>query len=141
MMQRIAYILALSLSILFSSCEREMGDETIPFTLVNGEINLTYLQYIDLKNTGGYIYYDAGYRGMIVYNEGNGVYRAFERACPYDPRSSCDPLIVDPSGLFIKHECCNSSFNFNGNPMGGPASLDLLEYQTYVDGNYLKITN
>jgi hypothetical protein len=118
-----------------------MGDETIPFTLVNGEINLTYLQYIDLKNTGGYIYYDAGYRGMIVYNEGNGVYRAFERACPYDPRSSCDPLIVDPSGLFIKHECCNSSFNFNGNPMGGPASLDLLEYQTYVDGNYLKITN
>ena len=118
-----------------------MGDQSIPYALVNEEINLTYLQNIDLMSAGGYIYYDAGYRGLIIYNEGNGVYRAFERACPYDPRSDCDPLVVDESGLFIKHECCNSSFNFNGNPMGGPASLDLLEYQIFVDGNYLKVTN
>ena len=118
-----------------------MPDEIIPFTFVNEDINLTNLQYINLQSIGGYVYYDAGYKGIIIYHEGGGVYKAFERACSFDPRSSCDPVVVDESSLFIKHECCNSSFNFDGNPTGGPASLNLLQYAVYVDGNYLKIRN
>ncbi len=118
-----------------------MPDEVIPYTLVSEDINVKYIQNINLTNIGGYIYYDAGYRGLIVYHEGNGVYRAFERACTYDPRSSCDPVVVDESGLFMIHECCKSTFDFNGNPSGGPASLRLLQYSVYVDGDYLKIRN
>ena len=140
MMYRSAVILLLSI-VVFSSCENEMPDEVIPYTLVSEDINVKYIQNINLTNIGGYIYYDAGYRGLIVYHEGNGVYRAFERACTYDPRSSCDPVVVDESGLFMIHECCKSTFDFNGNPSGGPASLRLLQYSVYVDGDYLKIRN
>ncbi len=140
MMYRSAVILLLSI-VIFSSCENEMPDEVIPYTLVSEDINVKYIQNINLTNIGGYIYYDAGYRGLIVYHEGNGVYRAFERACTYDPRSSCDPVVVDESGLFMIHECCKSTFDFNGNPSGGPASLRLLQYSVYVDGDYLKIRN
>lgn len=118
-----------------------MPDEVIPYTLVSEDINVKYIQNINLTNIGGYIYYDAGYRGLIIYHEGNGVYRAFERACTFDPRSSCDPVVVDESGLFMKHECCKSTFDFNGNPSGGPASLRLLQYAVYVYGDYLKIRN
>jgi hypothetical protein len=142
MMQKIIASFLVCLSLLFLACEKEFRDEIIPFTLVNEDLNLTNLQYLSLKNTGGYVYLnEAGYSGIIIYNEGNGFYRAFDRACTFDPRSGCDPVIVDPSGLFMKHICCNSSFDFTGAPLGGPASLRLLEYRTFVDGNYLKITN
>ncbi|MCG8311191.1 MAG: hypothetical protein MI975_27635 [Cytophagales bacterium] len=128
-----------------SSCEKERGEQQIPFSFVNQDINLNLIQYQDLKNIGGYIYIEgganAGFKGLIVYHEGNGTYKAFERACSYDPFADCDPVIVDDSGLFLVHECCNSTFNFNGNPMSGPASLDLLQYSTFVDGIYLKIRN
>lgn len=129
----------------FSSCEPEQIDEVIPFSFVNQDINLNLIQYQELRNLGGHIYINettnAGYKGIIIYHEGNGIYRAFERACTFDPITECDPIIVDDSELFMIHKCCNSTFNFNGNPMGGPASLNLLEYGTFVDGIYLKIRN
>ena len=129
----------------FASCNEEQPDERIPFAFVNLDLNLNLIQYQDLHNLGGYIYIEegpeAGYKGLIVYHEGNDIYRAFERACPYDPLSACDPLKVDDSGLFILHECCGSTFSFNGNPTSGPASLNLLEYDTFLDGIYLKVRN
>ena len=129
----------------FLSCDPKTEDPIIPFAYVNLDLNLNLIQYQDLRNIGGYIYIEpgesSGYKGIIVYHEGNGIYRAFERACTFDPHATCDPIVVDDSGLFMIHKCCNSSFSFKGNPMGGPASLDLLQYQTYVDGIYLKINN
>ncbi len=125
----------------FSSCEKEDVNAIIPYTIVNEDINVTNIQYLNLRNQGGFVYYNAGYRGLIIYNEGSGVYRVFDRACTFDPNSACEPLAVDASGLFIKHECCKSTYNFNGNPTGGPASRNLLEYRTFLDGVFLKIIN
>jgi len=131
--------------ICFSACEEQPINETIPFSFVNHDINLDLIQYQSLRNLGGYIYLDeqgnSGYRGIIVYNEGNGIYKAFERACTFDPHGTCDPIVVDESGLFLIHTCCKSTFDFNGNPTGGPASLHLLQYLTVQDGIYLKIRN
>ena len=119
-----------------------MPDQVIPYAIVNEDILLTNLQYINLSNIGGYVYLnEAGYRGLIIYHEGNSVYRVFERACSLDPRSDCTPVEVDESTLFMKHTCCSSTFDFYGNPTGGPASVRLLQYDTYLDGNYLKIRN
>ena len=84
---------------------------------------------------------DSGYKGIIVYHEGDGIYRAFERACSYDPLADCDPVEMDDSGIFLQHSCCGSTFNVNGNPMSGPATFDLLQYRTFLDGIYLKIFN
>jgi len=143
-MHRLFIFILLSVYTL-SSCNEEPINNLIPFSFVNQDLNLNLIQYQDLKNLGGYIYIskgpNAGYKGIIVYHEGNGIYRAFERACTYDPQTACDPISIDDSGLFMIHKCCNSSFNFNGNPIGGPASLNLLQYGTFVDGIYLKIRN
>lgn len=140
------YFISIAISIsTFLSCEKQQIDAKIPLSAVNQDINLNLIQYQNLRNIGGFIYINepsfAGYKGLIVYHEGNNVFRAFERACPFDPMSDCPPVKVDDSGLFMLHECCNSSFNFNGNPTGGPASLNLLEYRTFLDGFYLKIRN
>lgn len=142
---RLSVPLSILLTIALFSCDKEQLDQQIPFSFVNQDINLNLIQYQDLRNIGGYVYIEAGtnagYKGIIVYHEGNGAYKAFERACTFDPFADCDPIIVDDSGLFLIHKCCNSTFNFNGNPMSGPASLDLLQYRTTVDGIYLKIRN
>lgn len=144
-MYRKIFVVLFSVIITFSSCNEEAPDEIIPFAFVNQDLNLNLIQNQDLRNIGGYIYLEpgesSGYKGIIVYHEGNGIYRAFERACTFDPFADCDPIVVDDSGIFMIHNCCNSSFNFNGNPTGGPASLDLLQYRIYVDGIYLKIIN
>ena len=138
-------LLILYVSFAISSCEKAQIDAQIPFSFVNQDINLNLIQYQDLKNLGGYVYIDeganSGFKGLIVYHESNGIYKAFERACTYDPLVNCEPVVVDDSGLFLAHKCCSSSFNFNGNPMDGPASLALLQYSTFVDGIYLKIRN
>lgn len=141
-MQKIPFIVILVFSLNFYSCEKQIPDQVIPFTIVSEDILLTNLQYINLSNIGGFVYFNqAGYRGLIIYHEGNGVYRVFERACSYDPRSDCSPVEVDESTLYMKHTCCSSTFDFNGNPTGGPASVELLQYSAYLDGNYLKIRN
>ncbi len=138
-------LLNLILILSFISCNNETPDEIIPFAFVSQDINLNLIQYQDLRRPGGYIYIapgdNSGYKGLIVYHDGDGTYRAFERACSFDPRADCDPVIVDDSGIFLAHECCHSTFDFNGNPTGGPASLSLMQYYTYVDGIYLKISN
>jgi len=124
-----------------SSCGVETPDAIIPYSYVNEDINLTNIEYLSLKNNGGYVYFNAGYKGLIIYHEGGGVYRVFERACTYDPESACAPVAVDASGLFMKHECCKSTFDFYGNPTGAPANNRLLQYYSVVDGIYLKIRN
>lgn len=129
--------------VISTSCVDPIVDEKIPYSYVDMNLNLNLIQYQNLRNLGGYVYIppgdNSGYKGIIVYHEGSGVYKAFERACTYDPFSDCDPVEVDDSGIFMIHKCCDSSFNFNGNPTSGPASLDLLRYRTFVDGIYLKI--
>ncbi len=144
-MSRIILFILLCAVFASSSCDEEQPIAIIPYAYVNQDLNLNQIKYQDLRRLGGYIYIEqgnnSGYKGIIVYHEGNGIYRAFERACTYDPRADCDPIAMDDSGLFMIHKCCNSSFNVNGNPMSGPATLDLLQYQTYLDGVYLKIIN
>lgn len=129
----------------FISCSRDTANEVVPFAWANLDINLNNIQYQNLQNIGGYVIFDGGvnqgFKGIIVYHEGNGVYRAFERACTFDPYADCDPIEVDDSGLFMIHKCCNSTFDFHGHPIGGPATIDLVQYATFVDGIYLKIRN
>ena len=90
-------VFALLIIALFSSCDKEPIDELIPFTFVNIDINLDLIQYQNLRNPGGYVYLDqeatSGYRGIILYHESSGIYRAFERACTFDPHSACDPIV------------------------------------------------
>lgn len=139
-------LIALFLLLLWiSSCEEERNEQTIPFAFVNQDINLNLVQYQNLRNMGGFVYIaqgdNAGFKGLLVYHEGNGIYRVFDRACPYDPYANCDPLAVDDSGLFIYHSCCKSSFDFYGQPISGPAAVVLRQYDTYVDGIYLIVRN
>lgn len=136
------WILIFCTLFIFSSCENENPRADIPFRFVHEEINVSSIQYQALWNAGGYIILsNAGYKGILLRHEGGNVYTAFERACTYDPRESCAIVEMDESQLFLIDRCCNSTFDLSGNPSGGPASIPLVRYNTFLDQNILTISN
>lgn len=99
------------------------------------------MQHQDIWVNGGFIYVDAGVRGIILYRKTVQEFIAFERNCTYQPLDSCATVEVDESLLFMVCPCCGSTFDFEGNPTGGPAEWPLKRYRTYLDGNFVTITN
>ena len=129
------------LSLGLAGCEENQPQTQIPFALVDETINLNNFEFLALKTIGGYVTYDAGVRGIIIYRESASVYKVFERNCTFQPLDNCARINIDDSGLFLIDPCCQSKFSFLGNPFEGPAYIPLLEYRTTLDNNYLIITN
>ncbi|MEO1051329.1 MAG: hypothetical protein AAFX87_11940 [Bacteroidota bacterium] len=131
--------------ITISACTNtELPQDQIPFVPFNNiEINLSNIQYISLRNNGGWVELNTGgVRGIILYRNSPSEYIAYERNCSYEPNEACATVNVDPSGLFMVDNCCGSTFNFaDGNPLGGPAIFPLRRYRVILDGNFLTITD
>ncbi len=139
-----------SLSIFFllvflflGSCKSDAPEAVIPYVFVYEEINLNDINYLNLKQVNGYAYVpNAGVRGILLIADGFNNYKAFDRACPYHPQEECAQVSMHSSGFYIEDTCCGSTFGTDyGAPTGGPARNSLRQYNTYVDGNYLIISN
>ncbi|WP_439881103.1 hypothetical protein ACSX1A_18415 [Pontibacter sp. MBLB2868] len=124
-----------------SSCKDTYNGPAIPDVPVSEQINVSSLQYPQLRQDGGYVYLNGGYKGILVVRQNAGLYTAFERACPYDPTAACSQVKVDQSNLFVVDECCGSQFDFQGNVMAGPAVYGLKQYKTSLNGSLLYIYN
>lgn len=127
--------------LMVGSCDNTDPEDEIPFALVNETINLTNQQYLNLQFNRGHVNIDGGVRGITIYRVSETEYRAFERNCSFEPLNTCARVEVDGSGLYLIDSCCSSSFDFNGFPTGGPATLPLRQYLTLLQGNFLTITN
>ena len=134
------YILSFSI-LLLQACDNQAIEDGIPLVIVNETINLNNYQYQALNLIGGHAYLNAGVRGIIIYRQSLNEYIAIERNCTFQPLDKCADVSVDQSTLFLLDSCCNSTFDFNGFPTGGPASLPLRQYKTILNANLLRITN
>jgi Rieske Fe-S protein len=123
------------------SCNQDRVDDPIPYRdFPNIIINIT--SYPALMSDGGYILVnDGGVRGIILYRKNSTTYYAFERNCTFQPNDACATVDIHASTLFMQDACCGSSFNFDGNPTGGPAWRPLQRYETLLSGNTLIITD
>lgn len=128
-------------ALFMSACNTAIIDDGIPQVYVYETINLNNYQYQPLSVIGGYVYIVGGVRGIIVYRQTMERFIAFERNCTFQPMSECADVSVDNSTLFLIDSCCQSTFDFDGYPTGGPAALPLRKYNTYLDQNYLTITS
>ena len=127
--------------LVWQACDDNMIEDGIPQVIVNETINMSNYQYQALGVVGGFVYIKGGVRGIIIYRQSASTYLAIERNCTFQPMDACADVMVDQSTLFLVDSCCNSTFDFNGFPTGGPASLPLRQYKTILNGNYLTITN
>ncbi len=140
-------ILALVFTVLlFTNCKKD-DNGVVPYAYVNVSLYAADPQFSQLNAVGGYIFYNngvsSGYKGLIIYKRGPSDYVAYERACTYDPESSCGGLVLDNDGITLKDStCCESKFILvDGSISHGPATYPLLQYHTSFDGTVLNITN
>lgn len=140
-MKSLSFIV-LSFSLIFlASCADDDPGVVITPALVNVEINLTNLQYQNLRQVGGFIYLEGGHRGLIVYHESQSRYRAWDRLCTNEPTDACGVVELHSSGFYMEDPCCESTFDLDGYPSSGPAKYPLVEYSAFSDGTFLYISN
>src|SRR5271157_702350 len=94
------YFLLVCLAIIFSysHCKKDTTDKKLPHAYVNFYMDLNSTQYITLSNIGSYVYVMGGVSGIIIYNEGNGQYMAYDRFCTL-MSANCTTLTVTKNGL------------------------------------------
>lgn len=133
-------LLFLLLSVfMFTSCGNEHERDQIPYVYVNFEIYPNTIDYIPI---GGYAYVSGGYKGIIIYHYLADEFKAYERACPYDPLEDNSRVFVDNSGLIAVDTVCGSQFLLtDGSPIKGPANIGLKQYRTRYDGYKLQVMN
>lgn len=127
---------------LLSSCAGDdEGMRPVAPALVNIEINLSNIQYQNLRQIGGFIYLEGGHRGLIVYHESQAGYRVWDRLCTNEPTDKCGVVEMHSSGFYMEDPCCGSTFDLDGFPTSGPARHALVEYSAFSDGTFLYISN
>jgi len=138
----------------FFSCKPDANNpqNIIPSVPVNITINMDLPLYINLKNTGQYIYIDGGVKGIILYHHYDDQFYALERNCTYQPFDTCSRVTVQTDNFYIRCgryqndttfiRCCNSKFQLEGGYLiDGPALAPLKQYRVSRSGNMLQIYN
>jgi len=136
---RLAPIFLILLLFLSLSCGKE-NQPDIPYVYVYKELYPNSLDYIPI---GGYIYVNAGYRGIVVYRLLQDEFRVYERCCPYDPENPNARIIVNSDNSTAIDTCCNSQYSLvlDGTPFGdGPSPYSLVSYYYNYDSYSEKLT-
>jgi len=123
-------------------CNKKTEHESIPNVAVNLYLDISSTLYIELSTIGGYVYLTGGYKGIVVYRVSPDEFVAYDRACPYDPKSACARITMDPSGITLTDSCCGSNFSvLDGSIIKGPATVPMKRYHTQYDGQILRVWN
>ena len=131
-----------SLLLSFISCKKEDQPTSIPYVYVSLMLNPNGTEYSQLNVVNGWETVTGGYNGILIFRRLQNEFVAFERACPYDPRTTGAQIRVDKSGITCYCPICGSKFIMNdGTPYAGPSHYPLKQYTTAYDGATLYITN
>jgi hypothetical protein len=123
-----------------SSCKKDDTDDIAQY-YVDFTIFINEPAYINLNAIGGWMYINAGTKGIIIYRRTQTEFTALERNCTYDPNASCS-IIEVLSGISAIDSCCTSRFSiFDGSIINGPATRPLYQYRTTFDGIALRVFN
>jgi nitrite reductase/ring-hydroxylating ferredoxin subunit len=124
---------------LFTDCRRpDYG--LFPNVFVDEYIIINNPAYFNLTVIGGWIYHDAGFRGLIVYrrffNNDVNDFIAYDRGCPIHYDENCGFLDVENDDFTVTCRCGQHTYNiFDGSPIDGTDSPPLFFYRTnFVNG-------
>lgn len=137
------YVTALLLSVLLLHCK---GDKNFVFPYVR--IDMTILIPIDMANVGNFdskIYPDEGFGGVLIFRVSENEFFAFDMACTRELSDSCIVSEFEGSQIIWQCKCCNSQYTIDPHSgcyvSKGPTSYPLKQYRTYIDGDFLYVTN
>ncbi|HRG00203.1 MAG: hypothetical protein U0W65_14595 [Bacteroidia bacterium] len=148
MFRKIGIIVLLFSSCLLSFCKKsKQVQDNIAYQTVNITINPNNPLFFKLQTVGGWVYYDGGVNGIIIYRKTTinspADFVAIERtstALPDDPNAK---VKVQSDNFTLKDTISGSKWQiFDGNVISGPATQNLRLYNAVFDGmNTLTIRN
>jgi len=137
---KLAFFLLVLFGLFHLQCKKD--EDTIPSVQVNFYLQTTDPEFNSLNAVGGWVYVNGGSRGIVIYRLSMDEFMAYDRHCPYTPSESCAQIDVESSGISALDDCCGSQFLLtDGTVVGGPSTEPLKRYQTYFDGNQLRVYN
>ena len=94
----------------------------IPYVNVDRYILLNDPNSLSLNAVGGFLYVNAGSRGILVYHRAYEEYVAFDRHCTYNTSDACGTVSLDSSSnVILNCACCASKFSIiDGSVLNGP---------------------
>jgi hypothetical protein len=139
-----AYIRVIFSAILFvllvTGCRKNQNQ--VPYVLVDVYININNPGYYTLQAVGGWVYYPAGSKGLIIYRKTVDEMVVFDRHSPYLPDNNCITEVDETTNITVFDPCSGSEFLLvDGSVTKGPAVFPLQQYQSSFDGTMLHIYN
>ena len=126
--------------LIISACKKDENPD-VAQNYVDYNLYINEPANIALNAVGGWMYINAGTKGIIVYRRSDQEFTALERNCTYDPNAPCS-IVQVTSGISSIDSCCTSKFSiYDGSVLNGPATQPLYQYNTHFDGSTLRIYN
>lgn len=123
----------------FFRCKKD--NNYVPYVYVDEYIYATDPAFFPLNAVTGYIYWQGGSKGLIIFRKGQNEFVAYDRHCTYKVEDG-DQIKVDASGLLATDAACNTKFSMtDGSVNSGPATRPLKMYEVSFDGTVLHIYN
>ena len=132
------WLILFSLLLFLVACKKNDLNQQlgIPYVNVDRYILLNDPNSLSLNAVGGFLYVNAGSRGILVYHRAYEEYVAFDRHCTYNTSDACGKVSLDSSSnVILNCACCSSKFSIiDGSVLNGPTINPLLQYQAQISG-------
>ncbi|WP_348797574.1 Rieske (2Fe-2S) protein [Flavobacterium adhaerens] len=136
-------LLLITVPFIFGCSDNENSNKNpyIPNYNFSVDINTNLPLYSNLKYESNAVYYaDAGARGIIIFNIGNGNYNAFDAACPNQELSSCSTMTI--KGINAVCACDSEEYLlFTGQAISGDFPYTMKQYKVQVTGDVIRVYN
>jgi nitrite reductase/ring-hydroxylating ferredoxin subunit len=136
MMIRNSFLFLFSALLLLSSCKKENMNQQlgIPYVNVDRYVLLNDPNSLSLNAVGGFLYLDAGSRGVVIYHRSYEEFVAFDRHCTYNTSDACGKVSLDSTtNVILNCACCTSKFSLiDGSVLNGPSTNPLLQYRAQL---------
>lgn len=117
-----------------------------PNVFVDEYIIINNPAYFNLTTIGGWVYLDAGFRGIILYrrffNQDVNDFIAYDRGCPIHFDDDCGFLDVENDDFTVTCGCDQHQYNvFDGGPIDNTETPPLFFYRTSFVNGVIHIRN
>lgn len=142
--KRLSLLLTLIFLSVASACKKNQQRD-FPLVSFDQYIYLNNPSNIELQSPGGAVYFNGGYRGLIIFRRyGNNQvddFAAFDRACPKHYSEDCSQLELSDDRVFAECPCHGEKYLlFDGSP-GEGATISMVEYRCTFDGAVIRARN
>jgi hypothetical protein len=143
--KKIKIISALFICLSLMSCKKkakQVQDNNVPYTPVNVTIYPNDPLNFKIQTPGGWMYFNGGVSGLVVYRKTSTEFIALDRTSTFDPNTLAARIQVQSDSFTCKDTLSGSKWQIvDGAVMQGPATYPLRAYAANYDGNTLRITN